>query len=246
VSVIAQTPSARARRAAQTPGARAQERRGLLPAIAGLGAGGHAKCTVEAIRSVLRYRVVALLDSDPSLQGRTVLGCPVMGGDALAVLRAQGVELAFVGIGGAGDAAPRRTAASLLRDAGFRLPAIVHRAASVAVSAALEEGAQVMAGAIVNAEARIGRDALVNAGAIVGHDVVAGECSHIASGARLGGGVVVGAGAHIGSGAVVLQGRTVGEGAIVGAGAVVIDDVAPGVRMGGVPARPLTSPRTTR
>jgi FlaA1/EpsC-like NDP-sugar epimerase len=118
VSVIAKTPSARARRAAQAPRARAEERHGLLPAIVGLGAGGHAKCAIEAIRSVLRYRVVALLDSDPSLQGRTVLGCPVV--------------------------------------AGFRLPAIV------------------------------------------------------------------------------------------GAGAGVIDDVAPGVRMGGVPARPLTSPRTTR
>ena len=162
--MIAKTPPARARRAARAPRARAEERRGLLPAIAGLGAGGHAKCAIEAIRSVFRYRVVALLDSDPSLQGGTVLGCPVVGGDALAALRAQGVELAFVGIGGAGDAAPRRTAAALLREAGFRLPAIVHRAASVAVSAVLEEGAQVMAGAIVNAEARIGRDALVNAG----------------------------------------------------------------------------------
>ena len=45
--------------------------------------------------------------------------------------------------------APRRAGASLLREAGFRLPVIVHRAASVAVSAELEEGVQVMAGAIV-------------------------------------------------------------------------------------------------
>jgi UDP-perosamine 4-acetyltransferase len=244
--VISQTPSARGRRAAQVIGARAQDRRDLLPAIVGLGAGGHAKCTVEAIRSVLRYRVVALLDSDPALQGVMVLGCPVVGGDAMAALRGQGVELAFVGIGGTGDVSPRRAGAALLRDAGFRLPAIVHRSASVAVSAVLQEGAQVMAGAIVNAEARIGRDALVNAGAIVGHDAVVGECSHIASGARLGGAAHVGAGAHIGSGAVILQDRTVGEGAIVGAGAVVIDDVPPGARVGGVPARRLAPPRTSR
>lgn len=244
--MIAPTPSARARRVAEVPGARGQERQDRLPAIAGLGAGGHAKCAVEAIRSVLRYRVVALLDSDPALQGLTVLGCPVVGGDALAALRAQGVELAFVGIGGAGDVSPRRAGAVLLREAGFRLPAIVHRSASVAVSAVLEEGAQVMAGAIVNAEARIARDALVNPGAIVGHDVVVGECSHIASGARVGGAAIVGAGAHIGSGAVILQGRIVGEGAVVGAGAVVIDDVEPGVRIGGVPARPLAPRRAAR
>jgi hypothetical protein len=148
-NVIAQNPSGRARRAAEVRGARRQERRDLLPAIAGLGAGGHAKCAVEAIRSVLRYRVVALLESDPALQGLTVLGCPVVGGDAMAALRGQGVELAFVGIGGAGDVSPRRAGAALLREAGFRLPAIVHRSASVAVSAVLEEGAQVTAGAVV-------------------------------------------------------------------------------------------------
>lgn len=60
------------------------------------------------------------------------------------------IEHAFVGLGGAGDLTPRRTGAALLRDAGFRLPPIVHRAASVAVSAVLGDGAQVLAGAIAD------------------------------------------------------------------------------------------------
>ena len=172
--------------------------------------------------------MVALIDADPGRVGGSVLGCPVLGGDAIAALRAQGVDHGFVGLGGTGDAGPRRTAAVLLRDAGFRLPAIVHRSASVATSAALGEGVQVLAGAIV------------------GHDVHVGEAAHVASGARVGGDARIGAGAHVGAGAVVLQGRAIGDGAIVGAGAVVIDDVPPGARVGGIPAAVLPPPRPRR
>ncbi len=212
----------------------------LLP-IVGVGAGGHAKSVVDAIESVFRFRVVALLDADPALAGTTVLGHPVRAGDALAALRADGVEHAFVGLGGAGDTTARRAGAALLRDAGFALPVLVHRTATVARSARLAEGVQVLAGAIVGADASLARDALVNAGAILGHDAVLGEASHVASGARLGGGVTVGAGAHVGTGAVVLQGRTIGAGAVVAAGAVVLEDVPAAGRVAGVPARAIRS-----
>jgi serine O-acetyltransferase len=46
----------------------------------------------------------------------------------------------------------------------------------------------------------------------------------------------------IGTGARVIGGVTVGRDANIGAGAVVVDDVAPGVSVAGVPARPV-SPR---
>ena len=50
---------------------------------------------------------------------------------------------------------------------------------------------------------------------------------------RLGGHVDVGAGARI------IGGITVGDHAVVGAGAVVTRDVAPGVTVAGIPARPV-------
>ena len=46
----------------------------------------------------------------------------------------------------------------------------------------------------------------------------------------------------IGAGAIVLPGVTIGRGAIVGAGALVSRDVAPGVTVAGIPARPLDRP----
>ena len=44
---------------------------------------------------------------------------------------------------------------------------------------------------------------------------------------------------YIGAKAVILPGVTIGEGAIVAAGAVVTKDVAPGIIVAGVPAKPL-------
>ena len=53
--------------------------------------------------------------------------------------------------------------------------------------------------------------------------------------------IVIGERARIGLGSAVLRGVTVGAGAIVGPHAVVTRDVAPGERVGGVPARSLAT-----
>jgi acetyltransferase-like isoleucine patch superfamily enzyme len=50
--------------------------------------------------------------------------------------------------------------------------------------------------------------------------------------------VRIGNGVHIGMGARILPGVTIGDEAVIGAGAVVTRDVAPGVTVMGVPARP--------
>ncbi len=210
----------------------------------GIGAGGHARCVIDAMRSLAgRYRLVGLFDDDPRLCGQSVEGIPVLG--AFAADRsgadALGAGAAFVGVGGVGLTSARRQVFLQLDAAGFDLPAIVHRSAHVSPRAHLADAVQVLAGAIVNTGARLGENAIVNSGAIVGHDVSVGAHAHVASGAILGGGVVVESGAHVGSGATILEGRHVGKGAVVGSGAVVNRDVPPGVTVVGVPARVIPS-----
>jgi len=54
--------------------------------------------------------------------------------------------------------------------------------------------------------------------------------------------VTIGADVFIGQRAIVLGGVTIGSGATIGAHAVVTKDVAPGMVVGGAPARPLGEP----
>ena len=58
-------PRGHAARTSRCP-PRSGTRRALTP-IVGIGAGGHAKSAIDAIESVFRFRVVALLDADPAV-----------------------------------------------------------------------------------------------------------------------------------------------------------------------------------
>lgn len=206
--------------------------------LVGVGAGGHAKNVIDAVTAAGRARVAMLLDDDPSTWGTRVLGVPVQGSSALLEeIRASGVANAFIGVGGIPAPSVRRVVMDRLTDAGFRVPPIVHPAATVSAWALPAAGCQVLAGAVINPDAHIGQGVVIGTGAIVGHDTVVDDFAHVAAGARLGGRVRVGAGALVGSGAVVLQGISVGDGATIGAGAVVTRDVDDGATVLGIPAQ---------
>ena len=203
-----------------------------------VGAGGHARSVLWALRSTGEHEVVALTDPDARLHGTEVDGVVVAGGDdRLAALRDDGVRGAVMGVGGVRDNGPRERLFGLARQLGFELPWVVHAAAAVSERSVLGSGAVVLAGALVGPGATVGENVVVNSGAVLEHDVVVGDHAHVASGAVLAGGVHVGERAHVGAGAVILQEVAVGPGAVVGAGAVVTADVAPGAVVVGVPAR---------
>jgi UDP-perosamine 4-acetyltransferase len=195
-----------------------------------LGAGGHARPVIEALRA-MGFAVAGLLDD--AARG-PVLGVPVLG--KLESLDAQGASAAVIAIG---DNAVRARLGAACQALGLALPAVIHPAALISPSARIGTGAQVMARAVIGPEATLGDFALVNTGAIVEHDCTLGPATHLGPGAVLCGGVAVGARALLGAGAVVRAGCRIGADAVIGAGAAVTQDVAEGARMGGVPARPI-------
>jgi sugar O-acyltransferase (sialic acid O-acetyltransferase NeuD family) len=208
--------------------------------VVGLGAGGHAKVVIEALRAVGGYDVVALLDPAPARIGTNLLGVPVVGGDELLERQYDdGVRHAFIGLGGADDTDARVRLYELARARGFDVVSVIHPSAVVSPSAALGGGVTVLARAVLGAECRLGENVTVNTAAVVEHDVRLGDHVHIATGALLASGVQVDARAHVGIGACVRQGIRIGEHSVVGAGAVVVDDVEPEVVVVGVPARVL-------
>ena len=208
--------------------------------VVGLGAGGHAKVVIEILRCHESCELIGLLDGKPELQGRSVLGVPVLGDDDLIpTLRRDGICHFFVGLGSVGDTRPRRRLFELALQYGMKPVNVVHSQAIVSPSAELGEGVTIMAGAVINACTRLGVNVIVNTGAVIEHDCVIGDHVHVATGAQLASTVQVGTGAHIGAGATVRQCILIGEEAIVGAGAVVVKDVPSHTVVVGVPACPV-------
>ncbi len=198
-----------------------------------LGAGGHAKVVIEALRSA-RLRPAGCFNANRRLWGSTVEGVTVKGGDSmLEKISPASVVLA----NGIGDNAIRRKVYRKFKAKGFRFPIITAASAVCARSAVLEAGVQVLTRAVVHPGSVIGENTVINTAAIVEHDCEIGAHSFVGPGAVLCGGVTLGEGAFIGAGAVILPGIRVGRGAIIGAGAVAAKNVAAGARVRGVPAR---------
>ena len=208
--------------------------------VIGLGAGGHAKVVIDILQTAGDCELVGLLDATSLLQGKTIMGVPILGGDdMLPELRGQGVTHAFIGVGSIGDTRQREQLYKRLRQYGFEIVNAIHPQAVISPSVKMRQGVTIMAGCIINAYVRLGANVVVNSGSIVEHDSVVGDHAFIGPGARLGGTVDIGTGAHIGIGATLLQNIRVGKNAVVGAGAVVLTDVPDDTVVVGVPARAL-------
>ncbi|MEX2625959.1 MAG: NeuD/PglB/VioB family sugar acetyltransferase [Ilumatobacteraceae bacterium] len=203
-----------------------------------LGAGGHARVCLEALRDDEAVEVVGAVSRDG--RGIDGLGTDVLGTDedleSTAV--SSGATTACVAIG---DNATRLRTAQRWGATGHPLTDAVSRFAMISHGAGWDPGVQLLPGAVVNAGTHLGTCAIVNTNASVDHDCGLGAACHVAPGAAVGGGVTIGERVLVGIGARVLPGITIGDDAIVGAGAVVTRDVAPGTTVVGVPARVVAS-----
>lgn len=202
------------------------------PLVVLIGAGGHGRVLLEALRS--RGVEVAGFVAPSGGDGIAV---PRLGDDEWLMARAPSEYVLVNGVGSTASTKARAAVFERYRSAGFRFLTVVHRTAIVADDAELGEGTQVMAGAIVQTAVKTGPNVLVNTGAQLDHDCSVGAHSHIAPGAVCSGSVRIGEGVHLGVAAVVVQGITIGASALIGAGSVVIRPVAEGAVAYGNPAR---------
>ncbi|MFN0183107.1 MAG: NeuD/PglB/VioB family sugar acetyltransferase [Aquabacterium sp.] len=199
-----------------------------------IGAGGHGRVVVDALRSTgWAAADITVRDDRAGASPLHFLGChracPACPDGGLA-----GPVHVALGSAQAREALLRRAAA----DQAAWLT-VCHPRAHVAGSAAVGGGSFIAAMAVVGPDAQLGLGVIVNHGAVVDHDCVVGDFCHVAPNATLGGGVRLGRRLLIGAGAVVLPGLHLGDDVVVAAGAVVVNDLPVGARVAGVPARPM-------
>jgi UDP-perosamine 4-acetyltransferase len=197
-----------------------------------VGAGGHAKVAIEALR-FSGWTVLGCTDFNAGHEA--VVGAPVLGtDDVLPEVLEAGVRFVFVALG---NNKLREAKADELRALGFEQPNAIGPNAAISPSAQVGVGVAIFGGAIINADARIADYAIINTNASVDHDCVIGRAAHIAPGCALAGCVTVGDRTFVGAGSTVIPGITIGPGTLVGAGSVVVRDLAGGITALGVPAR---------
>ncbi len=208
-----------------------------------VGAGGFGRELLDVVEAMnaagADIEFVGYLDdSETSLPLLERRGVDYLGAvERLAAESTIDAEAGFVIGIGAGDV--RRRLDALLTDAGRKALVLVHPMATIGGDCRISEGCIVTAGARVTTNVTLGRHTQLHVNSTVGHDSVLDDFVSVYPGATVSGNVHLADGVTIGTGANVLPGVKIGAGAFVGAGAVVTSDVAPGVTVVGVPARPL-------
>ncbi|HUG84527.1 MAG TPA: NeuD/PglB/VioB family sugar acetyltransferase [Euzebya sp.] len=192
------------------------------------GAGGFGRETLDAL---LAAGLTAVGFIDDLAQADSVRGLPV--------LRRADVPDQDDFVVGIAAPAIRRKLAQQLTAQGLSPRTVIHPRAIVGPETTVGIGCVILGGAHVSSSVTLGDHVHINYNATVGHDAVLGQCVTVLPGANVGGTTHLEDGVLIGSNAVVLQGLRIGAAAVVGAGAVVTSDVAPGVTVAGVPARPV-------
>lgn len=203
-----------------------------------VGAGGHGRELLATILAVNiarpTWQLVGVVDDDPGHPERLErLGVPLLG--SLSWLREHPSDYAL----GIGTSSVRARIARELATHGASPATVVHPGAHVGPDVRLGEGVVVYDRCTLTTNVEIGPHTHLNVGCAVQHDTVVGELVQFSPGVLVNGDCRIGDGAFLGTGAIVTRGCSVGRGAVVGAGAVVLTDVADGVTVVGVPARPL-------
>ena len=202
-----------------------------------IGAGGHARVLLSALRSANVQVSGCVAPERPRDRWPSTIA--YLGTDAALGALNAGETILVNGIGSTRSPDLRRQVFERAKAAGLDFLAVLHAKCLLDENVTLGEGVQVLAGAIVQCDVTLGANSIVNAGAVVCHDCRIGAHAHLAPGVRLSGAVTIGDGVHVGVGATIIQGLTIGEGAMIAAGAVVVDNVPPRSSVAGTPAKPM-------
>ncbi len=190
-----------------------------------LGAGGHASVIIDILKSQTEYKI-CVLDQEKNNWGRTLLDCPIIGGDEL--LNQVKAEYFIIGVGSV------HAQNNILREKLFQKAlssklkpyALISKNSYVSPFTKIGEGTVIFPKAVIQTNASIGCNSIINSGAIIEHDSIVSDHVHVCPGSVICGDVYIGTYSMIGAGATVRQSIEIGQSVTVGAASVVLKDIA--------------------
>ena len=194
-----------------------------------IGASGHGKVIADIIVNS-DDKVLGFLDDADDVQGKKIIGFPVLGKIAdFDNYRDCEFVIAI------GNPYIREKISNELP---VKWYTAIHPTAVISsLDVEIGEGTVIMANAVVNPSARIGKHCIINTGAIVEHDNILEDYVHLSPNVTLAGIVKVGKSTHIGAGSCTKQVLNIASNCVIGAGSVIVKDITESGTYVGVPAR---------
>ena len=203
-----------------------------------VGAGGFARETVEVVAAINarreQWKLLGFVDDDPSKQGLSVCGLPILGASDWVIERDVQVSVC---VGNADHLTSRLDVISRLNLTPSRFATLIHPTAVIPSSVDVGVGSVIHALCVSTGWATIGANVAMMPGVIMTHDDNIEDCATVAAGVRRAGGVSVGSSAYLGSGVLVRENLRIGACSLVGMGSVVTRSVPDGEVWMGSPAR---------
>lgn len=183
-----------------------------------IGAGGHAKVVIDAVKRAKSHIIRSLVDTTQSSASSFAEW-------NVDFKMPSTVEPNCEFIVAIGDNAIRAQLYADLLQTGWAPATIIHPSAIIAENVSIGAGSLLCAGSIIGPDSMLGENCIVNTGASIDHDCTIGDHCHVCPGARLPGACKLGEGVLIGTAATAIPNIVVGDWAVVGAGSVLIKNV---------------------
>lgn len=194
-----------------------------------IGASGHGKVIADIIVNS-DDKVLGFLDDADDVQGKKIIGFPVLGKIA-DYDNYKDCEFVIA----IGNPYVREKISNELP---VKWYTAIHPTAVISsLDVEIGEGTVIMANAVVNPSAKIGKHCIINTGAIVEHDNILEDYVHLSPNVTLAGIVKVGKSTHIGAGSCTKQVLNIASNCVIGAGSVIVKDITESGTYVGVPAR---------
>lgn len=203
-----------------------------------VGAGGHAKVSLETAISMNLFDEFAFIDDrfNRGSEDLFVSKWPIIGNtkDISNKEIKDKYKFAVVAIG---NNKRRFELLNILKNNDFKVPSLIHPTAIISPSSNINEGCVIFANSVIQAEVNIGFGAIINTSCSIDHECIIEEGAHICPGAHLAGRVSIGKLSTVGIGASIIQDIKIGDQVFIGAGSAVINNIKDKMTVAGVPAR---------